>query len=160
MTHRNNNVLRVNATEERDSYRAAVSEILLNVQRDHGITLRQIADQTDISLGTISNAANRNADLSATYLRRLGDRYGAHYLDPFARLAGGRMVPRETDSDGDILPVLMAAGHKIATARCPSSPAGSVETLAEQLGYLPELRRLRRDLDALIAMVENRRDAA
>lgn len=160
MTHFTTNVLRVNEVEEREEYRSAVAEILRNVQNDHRVTLLEISEAIDVSLGTVSNAANKKADLSATFLRRIGSVYGPHMLDPYVRLSGGRIVPRESGDDGDILPVLMIAGTHIATARSPSSPAGAVETLREKMGYLPELRRLRRETDALIGKIEAERDAA
>lgn len=160
MPHRTINVLRVNAVEERESYRSAVAEILRNIQADHSITLLEIADAIDVSLGTVSNAANRKADLGPTYLKRLGEAFGPQTLDPYMRLFGGRAVARENPGNEDILPILMFAGTQIATARSPSSPAGVVETLREKMGYLPELRRLRRETDALIAKIEAERDAA
>jgi len=147
------NVLRVNAVEEREEYRDAVAEILRNVQHDHGVTLLDIAERIDVSLGTISNAANKKADLTAPFLKRIGKVFGASSLDPYVRSIGGRVMPTEADSAVDILPTIFSAGHQIATARTASSPGGTVETLSEKLGYLPELRRLRRETDALIAKI-------
>lgn len=160
MPHRTINVLRVNEVEEREEYRSAVAEILRNVQADYGVTLLEIAETIGVSLGTISNAANKKADLSATFLQRIGRAYGPHELDPYYRLSGGRAVARADSSDGDIMPILMNTGAQIAQARSPSSPGGPVEILREKLGYLPELRRLRRETDALIARIEAERDAA
>lgn len=155
-----NNVLRVNVTEEQADYRDAVAEILRNIQNDHRATLQEIAEKVDVSLGTISNAANKKADLNAIYLNRLGLAYGAHHLDPYAKMAGGRIVALETEMEGDVLPVLSLATYRVAQARTPGSPGGVVETLHEQLGYLPDLRRLRREVEALICRIEARRDAA
>lgn len=152
-------VLRVNAVEETASYREAVAEILRNVQNDHRVTLQEISETIDVSLGTVSNAANKKTDLNAIYLKRLGDAYGPHTLDPYARLIGGRVVPMEREGEGDILPMLLSAGCLIATARTDSSPGGKAEVLQEKLGYLPDLRRLRRQADALIASIEAERDA-
>lgn len=155
-----NNVLRVNAVEEQALYRDAVAEILRNVQADHRITLLEISERIDVSLGTVSNAANRKADLNPIYLKRLGEAFGPHTLDPYLRLIGARAVPTEVDGSGDVLPVLTMASAQIAAARSPNSPGGTVETLREQLGYLPDLRRLQRDLGALICQIEARREAA
>lgn len=154
------NVLHVNASEEQASYREAVAEILRSVQSDHRATLQEIAERIDVSLGTISNAANKKADLNALYLNRLGKVYGVHHLDPYARLAGGRVIPLQPDGSADVLPFLTAATHQIVTARSPASPGGVVETLREQLGYLPDLRRLHRELGATICAIEARKDAA
>lgn len=155
----NPNVLRVNSVEEQTAYRKAVSEIIrrvLNERTDR--TLQDIAEEIDVSLGTVSNAFNRKADLNPIYLKRLGERYGAHMLDPFMELVGGRAVSREVGGIADILPLILQCGHKVASARAPDSPAGVVETLSEKLGYVADLRHLRRDLDLLIAGIE--RDAA
>lgn len=157
---RERNVLRVNAVEEREDYREAVAEILRNIQHDHRVTLQDISEAIDVSLGTVSNAANKKCDLSATFLMRIGKVYGAHALDPYARLTGGRFVPVEQKGDGDILPTLLGAGQLIAIARTEASPGGTREVLQERLGYLPELRRVRREAEALIARIEAERDAA
>lgn len=159
MTQRSN-VLRVNAVEEQEAYRSAVAEILRNVQGDHKTTLLDISERIDVSLGTISNAANKKADLNPIYLNRLGRAYGPSSLDPYVALAGGRVVAKAADEPGDVLPVLTLASARIAEARSPSSPAGIVETLREQLGYLPELRRVQREVSAEICRIEARRDAA
>lgn len=155
-----NNVLCVNDAQETEDYREAVAEILRRVQADHHITLTDIAGHTGISFGTISNAANKKGDLTARYLRRLGKRYGCHYLDPYAGLADGRMVPNTPDGGSDILPGLMTVGSYIAQARSPVSEAGISESLREQLGYLPYLRRHLREVEALIHSIEARKDAA
>jgi transcriptional regulator with XRE-family HTH domain len=154
------NVLCVNPVAEQTAYLEAVAEILRNVQADHKVTLLEISETIGCTAVTISNAANKKNALNAIFLKRLGEAYGAATLDPYARLAGGRMVERETDTGGDVLPLITIASHKIAVARSPQSEAGVVETLREQLGYLPDLRRLRRELDAEIARIESRRDAA
>lgn len=159
MTQRTN-VLRVNAVEETACYREAVAEIMRNVQGDHRVTLQDIAETIDVSLGTISNAANKKADLNPIYLKRLGEVFGPHTLDPYARLIRGRVVPLETEGDEDILPLLLSTGQTIAFARSPGSPGGKHETLVERLGYLPSLRKLRRDIDALISSIEKDREAA
>lgn len=157
---RGRNVLRVNSVEEQARYRDAVAEILRRVQHDHSVTLLEISERIDVSLGTIGNAANKKCDLNPIYLNRLGKVFGASALDPYAALAGGRMVPIAADPADDVLPILTITSHLIAQARSPSSPGGTIETLREQLGYLPELRRARREMDALIAAIEARKEAA
>lgn len=154
MSEKINKVLRVNSVEEQTAYRKAVSEILLNIQNDHKITLHEIAEQIDVSLGTISNAANRKNDLNVTFLKRLGQVYGPATLDPYAALYGARMVPLVARGSADILPMLGRASLSIAEARDPASKGGSTETHCERLGYLPHLRQLRRELDAVILDIE------
>jgi hypothetical protein len=153
-------VLRVNVVEETAGYRDAVAEILRVIQNDHHVTLLEIADATDISLGTVSNAANKKADLNPIYLKRLGYFYGPHTLDPYAKLMGGRLVPLDVEGDEDVLPIITMASHRIALARSPQSPAGVVETLREQLDYLADLRRVQREIGALICRIEKRKEAA
>lgn len=159
MTQRSN-VLCVNDAQETEDYREAVAEAIRRIMGDHHNTLTDIASETGISFGTISNAFNKKADLSAKYLRRLGKRYGCHYLDPYAGLADGRMVPTATNGDSDILPSLMVVGTHIAQARSPQSEGGVSETLREQLAYLPYLRRHLREVESLVHSIEARKDAA
>jgi transcriptional regulator with XRE-family HTH domain len=159
MPHRTN-VLHVNPVEEQAAYRDAVAEILRNVQADYKATLLEISEAIGCTVVTISNAANKKNDLNAIYLKRLGEAFGCSALDPYARLAGGRMVAREAEPSGDVLPLITMATHKIALARSSNSPSGPIETLREQLGYLPDLRRLQREIGAEICRIEARRDAA
>jgi len=154
------NVLRVNAVEEQEAYRSAVAEILRNVQNDHGTTLLEISERIDVSLGTISNAANKRADLNPIYLNRIGRAYGVHSLDPYLALAGGRAVAREPDPSADILPLTNLVSFRISSARSPGSPGGPRELLKERLDYLPDLKRLVREGQALICQIERERDAA
>lgn len=154
------NVLRVNGVEETASYRDAIAEILRNIQSEHKVTLLEIADATDISLGTVSNAANKKADLNSIYMHRLGKVYGPCTLDPYHRLHGARAVPLEGANVHDIMPFIQRVGLCIAEARDPASPGGPHESLREQLNYLPQLCALQRELDALICSIQDRKAAA
>jgi hypothetical protein len=154
------NVLRVNEVEEEEAYLNAVSKILLNIQADNQITLVDIAAEVGVSPKTISNASNKKGALKAVLLKRLGQRYGCYTLDPYTNLAGGRVIPTERDDGGDVLPTMTLTSARIAAARSPNSSGGVSETLRDQLGYLPELRRLQREVGALIARIEARKDAA
>lgn len=154
------NVLRVNGVEERTAYRRAVAESILRIQTEHrghdggAITLIEIAEAIDVSLGTISNAFNKKNDLCPTYLSRLAQRFGPHMLDPFVKLAGGRVVPLEVQVERDVLPFVARANLKIAEARCPEGPGGVREIHTEKAGYLPDLRQLQKELCALICQIE------
>lgn len=132
------NVLRVNPVAEQTAYRGAVSRILVDIQAEHHCTLLDIAEAIGVSLGTISNAANRKTDLSPTYLKRLGEAYGPEVLNPYAALVGGRFVPL-SPREADAMPSLTAAVHKIALARSPDSPGGISETHCELLGMEGEI---------------------
>jgi transcriptional regulator with XRE-family HTH domain len=143
------NVLRVNSVEEQAGYREAVAEILRRIQTDHRQTLLEIAEAIDVSLGTISNAANKKTDLCATYLNRLGCRFGPGTLDPYAALSGARMVPLESDDQTDALPSTSAAIHKLAIARSSASPGGERITHGELLDMEPEIDAAIRSLTSL-----------
>lgn len=147
-------VLRVNTVEERTAYREAVAEILRRIQVEYKVTLLEIAEAVDVSLGTISNAANKKTDLSPTYLNRLGRKYGPHMLDPYAALSGGRVVPLEVQGQRDVLPFIARASLKIAEARDPASPGGVREIHSEKAGYLADLRALQKELTCLILTIE------
>lgn len=149
------NVLRVNAAEETAAYRTAVSDIIRKILADPDETLISIADTIDVSVGTISNAFNRKGDLNPIYLKRLGQAYGPHTLDPFYALSGGRSVPLEPQ-DVDPLPSLLRAGTAIAQMRDPASPGGSVETPSEQSAVLPVLEEAQGDLTAKIISIKTR----
>lgn len=147
------NVLRVNSVEETTRTRDAVARVILNIQTEYGVTLHEIAEAIDVSLGTISNAANKKADLSSIYRDRLGLVFGGHVLNPIAERFGSHIVPLH-GREGDILPLIARVNLKIAEARCPKSPGGVAEVHTERLGYLPDLRNLQRDLAALIVEIE------
>lgn len=147
------NVLRVNAVEETTRYRNAVSKILLDIQREYSLTLADIAETIDVSLGTISNAANKKADLSPTYLTRLGEAFGAAMLDPWAAITGGRLVPLQP-SAADPLPSLSASVHSIASARSPDSDGGERLTHRELLAMVPELKAAQAAITNLLMQAE------
>src|SRR5690606_15809038 len=87
------NRLRVNTVEEQERYRKAVAAVLVNIQHEYGVTLQEIAEAIDVSLGTISNAANKKADLSSIYRDRLGQVFGGHVLNPIAARYGSQYIP-------------------------------------------------------------------
>lgn len=148
------NCLRVNCAEETELYRKAVSRILAALQVERGVTLVDIAEEISVSLGTISNAANKRNDLGATYLKRIGQAYGAHTLDPYLALFGARGVPLQSENVRDILPLIARAGLKVAEARDRDSPGGEREIHTERLGYLPTLKELQRELESVICEIE------
>lgn len=148
------NVLRVNEVEEQADYLDAVAEILRRAQSEHRVTLLEISERIDVSLGTISNAANKKAVLNAIYLHRLGKVFGPHTLDPYHKLYGGRAIPLEVSVQRDVLPLVARVNLKIASARDPASPGGVREIHTERAEYLPDLRELRKELDVMICQIE------
>lgn len=148
------NVLRVNGVEETASYRRAVAQIILNIQNVSSQTYLEIAECIDVSVGTISNAANKKTDLNAIYLHRLQLCYGAHTLDPLLALSGARGVPLDARTERDVLPFIARANLKITEARDPASPGGVREIHTERLGYLPDLLALQAELSGLICSIQ------
>lgn len=149
------NVLRVNSVEEQSDYRNAVAEVIRRILMIHETTLVEISERIDVSLGTISNAANKKADLNAIYLLRLGKAYGPQTLDPCMALFGARGVPIDAD-EVDPLPSLTMAAHVVARARTHSSPGGAAETPCEQSAMLPVLEEAQTDLSAKIVSIRRR----
>lgn len=147
------NVLRVNSVEEQARYRQAVADVILGIQSEFGVTHLEIAEAINVSLGTISNAANKKADLSSIYLQRLGKVFGCQFLNPVAALYGSRHVPLH-GRDTDILPLIARANLKISEARSPTSEGGVVETHRERLAYLPDLERLQAEVAAAIVEIK------
>ena len=147
------NVLNVNPAQETTLYRNAVAQILLGIQQQLDLTLYEIAEAIGVSLGTISNAANKKGDLSVTYLKRLGECYGPEMLNPYAALTGGRMVPLQPN-DADALPSLTASVHSIAMARSPNSDGGERTTHRELLAMLPDLKAAQAAITNLILQAE------
>lgn len=145
-------VLLVNPVQETTCYRNAIAQILFDIQRDTGLTLHEIAEAIGISLGTISNAANKKADLSPTYLTRLGQAFGAHILDPWAATTGGRMVPLQPD-DNDPLPALLA----LATALCQAKAEGKEHDHRVKLAMVPDLKAAQAAITYLLIQAEGYR---
>jgi hypothetical protein len=145
-------VLRAAATT--DAYRCAVSTIIEDIERFERKTLVDIAESIDASLGTISNAKNKKADLNPVYLARLGQVFGGAYLNPYFALFQTQAAPLDNSLTADILPMVMAVGHKIALARDPQGPGGSTEVPQEKASYLPDLKRLNQRAGCLIQEIE------
>lgn len=146
-------VLRVNIVEEQARYRAAVARILLNIQQEYGLTLAEIAEAIDVSLGTISNAANKKCDLSSIYRDRLAFVFGGHVLNPLAAMHGSQIVPLVV-KEADALPSLSASVHRLAVAQSADSAGGAAVTHGELLAMLPDLRAAVDCMNALIVKAE------
>jgi transcriptional regulator with XRE-family HTH domain len=149
-----NKVLLPMALPTRKSLRAAVAKIIRRVQLERGLTDEQFADEIDVSVGTVRNARNEQADLNAGTIARIGARFGSESLDPYARLYGARHVPLDA-AETDALPSLSAAVHRLAVAQSPNSPGGPALLHPELLDMLPELREAQRAINALICRAES-----
>jgi hypothetical protein len=86
MTSRN--VLLPLALPTQKSLRAAVAQIIRDIQAEHGETDQCTADRLGISIGTIRNARNETADLNALTIARIGPVYGADAVGPYNALYG------------------------------------------------------------------------
>jgi transcriptional regulator with XRE-family HTH domain len=143
-------VLHVNGHQETTAYRNAIACILLDVQSRHGMTLHEIAEAIDVSLGTISNAANKKSDLSPTFLKRIGEAFGPETLNPYAALSGGRMVPLQPTED-DPMPHLLA----LATALCQAKAEGRERDHRVKLAMIPELKAAQAAITNMILQAES-----
>lgn len=148
-----NNVLLPIALPTQSSLRRAVAGIIRAVQLDHKLTDEEMADAIGVSAGTIANARNEKSDLNAATIARIGHRYGAERLDPYAALYGARNVPLDAQ-DADALPSLSGAVHRLAVAQSPASKGGASLVHDELLDMLPELREAQRAINALICRAE------
>lgn len=149
MSNNVHNILRVNTTQETASYRNAIARILLDLQAHYNITLHDIAETIDVSLGTISNAANKKTDLSPTFLKRLGECFGPEFLNPYAALSGGRMVPLEP-KDADPMPALLA----LATTICEARASGRERDHRVKLAMVPDLKAAQAAITSLLIEAE------
>lgn len=75
------------------SYRDAVSESVRDLQ--NGATDQDMADAWGVSASTVGNARNRNNDLSAVSLLKIGERFGPEAMDTIMALIGARAVRRD-----------------------------------------------------------------
>jgi transcriptional regulator with XRE-family HTH domain len=133
--------------------RAAVAKIIRRVQLDQDLTDEALGDELGISVGTVRNARNELADLNAATIAKIGARFGAETLDPYAALYGARNVPLDA-GEADALPSLTGAVHRLAVAQSPTSPGGHVLLHTELLEMLPDLRNAQRAINALICRAE------
>lgn len=152
---RNNVLLPMRLPTQRE-LRSAVSAIVRDIQRDHRETDQDTADRLGISIGTVRNARNETADLSALTIAKIGAIYGPDTVNPYNALYGATASAVSAESD-DPLCHLAKAVSTICDMRCPSGPGGTVELPKEKLDALPTLRAARASLDAYIAGIEKLR---
>lgn len=149
MTDNHFTVLLVNGHQETTAYRNAIARILLDVQSRFCITHQEISEAIDVSLGTISNAANKKSDLSPTFLKRIGEAFGPEVLNPYAALSGGRMVPLQPKED-DPMPALLS----LATALCQAKAEGREHDHRVKLAMVPDLKAAQAAITNMILQAE------
>lgn len=134
-------------------YRSAVATIVRDIERS-GVTLRDMAEVIDASRDTVSDAKYEKTTLNAVHLARLGQHYGAGFLNPYFALFGAQAAPMEKKQSTDVLPIFTRLSMKIAEARDPQGLGGATEVPQERSAYLPSLKEAVREGGCLIAEIE------
>jgi hypothetical protein len=135
-------------------YRSAVATIIENIEQATGATLLDIAENIDASRDTVSDAKYGKTTLNPVHLVRLGQVYGAGFLNPYFALFGAQAAPMERKASVDVLPLIAKASLKIAEARDPNGPGGATEVPQERRAYLPDLKKMQREVGCLISEIE------
>lgn len=130
MTDKIHNVLLPIGLPNTKSLRAAVACIIRDIQREHHETDQDTADKLGVSIGTVRNARNEQADLGALTIAKIGAIYGADAVAPYHALYG-------------------AHAHGIA-----AHDAAPISELAEAVAALTRAAGPKARLDALPALKE------
>ena len=140
---------------DKRAYRDAVSAIVRRIQRDYGLTDKQLADRISCSAGTIKNARNSATNLDGVMLARIEKRFGPGAIDPFLALADARAMPISSAIDS-LHPTLaiVDALHKLIETQTPESEGGTRITSRELTAILSELREARNTFDVLIMIAD------
>jgi hypothetical protein len=160
MTDKPRNVLFKIGLPTQSSLRAAIANILRDVQRDFEECDQKTCERIHVSVGTIANARNCKTDLNATTIARIGFVYGASYVDPYHRLYGATATITEYADKVDPLASLAESVSILCKMRDPKGDGGTNETPKELLDALPKLKAAARDLTSYISSIEKLRIAA
>ncbi len=114
------NVLLPMAMPTQKSLRAAVANIIRDVQRQHQETDQCTADKLGISIGTVRNARDEKTDLNALTIARIGAVYGCGALGPYNALYGATAQPVHA-TESDPLSPLAEAVSMLCKMRCATS---------------------------------------
>jgi transcriptional regulator with XRE-family HTH domain len=131
------------------SLRSAVACIIRDVQLQHDETDTETAEKLGVSAGTIANARNKKADLSALTIAKIGTAYGIDAVGPYHALYG---ASAHGVAASDAAPLAQLADAMAALTRA-SGPK-------ERLDALPILKAAAESLDAYVMSVERWRNAA
>jgi hypothetical protein len=71
---------------KRDSYRAAVKQVILDVKARSGFDSEQLGEKLGISKDTVENAENMVCSLEAVTLLKIAFHYGEQAIDPVRQL--------------------------------------------------------------------------
>jgi hypothetical protein len=154
---RRSNVLARKPRPTTKSYRAAVKQIVLNLQAEHGLNDPELAERLGCSSGTVKNARTEQTNLDGVTLANIEYEFGPSALDPFLDLGGSRAVPTGSicDTDANVCLALLDALHVIIETQHPNSEGGAETKPAEAAKIVGKLRAARRSLDALIALADS-----
>lgn len=134
------------------SYRAAVKQIVLDVQAAHGLHDAELAERLGCSAGTVKNARTEATNLDGVTLANVEYEFGPAALDPFLALGGSRAIPTDCTNDDaqDATMSLSGVLHALIAAQSPASDGGVKITINELRVLAPKLREARQALDVLI----------
>lgn len=154
---RSNNVLARKPRPTTKSYRAAVKQIVLNLQADQGLNDPELAERLGCSAGTVKNARTEATNLDGVTLANIEYEFGPSALDPFLDLGGSRAVPAGAmcDTDANVCLALLDALHVIIETQHADTDGGTETTPKEAAKIVGKLRSARRSLDALIALADS-----
>ena len=71
---------------KRDSYRAAVKQVILDVKARSGFDSEQLGEKLGISKDTVENAENMVCSMEAVTLLKIAFHYGEQAIDPVREL--------------------------------------------------------------------------
>jgi transcriptional regulator with XRE-family HTH domain len=154
MLHRNSVLGRLGRPTKK-SYRAAIKQIVLDLQAQHNLNDPELAERLGCSAPTIANARKELTNLDGVTLANIEYEFGPSALDPFLKLGGSRSVPLTTDApDAHVCLALLDALHVIIETQQPDSEGGVDTTPNEAAKIIWKLRKARQALDGLIALGE------
>src|SRR5690606_13990892 len=159
MTETRQNVLLPMRLPTQKCLRAAVADIVRDIQRDHGETDQCTADRLGISIGTVRNARNEQADLNALTIARIGAIYGPSYVDPYNALYGATATLREPKHEDPLAPLARAVATTCDMRR-EDSAGGRTETPKQLLDALAEWKAAGASIDSYLASIERLRAVA
>lgn len=131
------------------SLRAAVAQIIRDIQASAHETDQCTADKLGISIGTVRNARDEKTDLNALTIARIGAIYGADAVSPYNALYG---ATAHGIASHDAAPLAELASA-LAALTGADSPKARFDTL-------PALKDAAEALDGYILSLERWRNAA
>jgi hypothetical protein len=134
-------------------YRSAVATIIRDIERA-GATLLDIAENIDASRDTVSDAKYEKTTLNAVHLARLGQAYGASFLNPYFALFGAEAAPIKPVAETNLAPLVAKVNLKLVEASDPDGPGGVTHVPQERAAYLPDLKAMSREAALAIREIE------